>query len=166
MAEADAVDYDAFTFTLNKLFSKNWLMQASYTWSSLRGNYPGLFRTEDGQLDPNLTSEYDLVSLLGNKTGPLGGNRNNQIKVAGSYTAMLSPDVTLVPSVNFQAFSGHAGERLAPSTRSTAPASPTSSPAAWRATWTGRTSSTSAPRSSGRSRVRTPCSSAWTSSTS
>jgi hypothetical protein len=105
--------YDAFTVTLNKNFSKNWLMQASYTWSSLRGNYPGLFRTEDGQLDPNITSEYDLVSLLGNKTGPLGGNRNNQVKFAGSYAAVLSPVLTLVPSVNFQAFSGQPVSALA-----------------------------------------------------
>ena len=98
--------YDSVSFTVNKLFSKKWLAQASYTWSSLRGNYPGLFRPENGQLDPNITSEYDLVSLLGNKTGPLVGNRTNQIKLAASYNATLSPDVTLVPSVNFQALSG------------------------------------------------------------
>jgi len=98
--------YDAFSVTLNKLFSKKWLAQASYTWSSLRGNFPGLFRMENAQLDPNITSEYDLVSLLGNKQGPLGGNRTNQIKVAGSYNATLSPDVTFVPSVNFSALSG------------------------------------------------------------
>ncbi len=98
--------YDSVSFTVNKLFSKKWLAQGSYTWSSLRGNYPGLFRPENGQLDPNLTSEYDLVSLLGNKTGPLVGNRTNQIKLAGSYNATLSPDVTLVPSVNFSALSG------------------------------------------------------------
>ncbi len=98
--------YDAVSFTVNKLFSKKWLAQASYTWSSLRGNFPGLFRGENGQLDPNITSEYDLVALLGNKQGPLNGNKTNQIKVAGSYNATLSPDVTLVPSINFQAFSG------------------------------------------------------------
>jgi hypothetical protein len=98
--------YDGFTITLNKLFSKRWLMQASYTWSSLRGNYGGLFRTEDGQLDPNLSSDFDLIGLQGNKSGPLGLNRTNQIKAAGSYNASLSPDVSLVPSINFQAYSG------------------------------------------------------------
>ena len=99
-------DYDGVSLSLNKLFSKKWLAQASYTWSSLRGNFPGLFRTENAQLDPHITSEYDLVSLLGNKTGPLGGNRTNQIKLAASYNATLTPDVTLVPAVNFQALSG------------------------------------------------------------
>lgn len=98
--------YDAITFTVNKLFSKKWLAQASYTWSSLRGNYPGLNRWENAQLDPNITSEYDLPTLLGNKTGPLPGNRSNQVKLAGSYFATLSPTVNLIPSVNFQALSG------------------------------------------------------------
>jgi hypothetical protein len=98
--------YDAVSVTINKLFSKKWLAQGSYTWSSLRGNFPGLFRPENGQLDPNITSEYDLTSLLGNKTGPLAGNRTHQIKLAGSYNATLSPDVTLVPSLNVQALSG------------------------------------------------------------
>jgi len=99
-------DYDSFSVSINKLFSKKWLAQASYTWSSLRGNYGGLFRRENAQLDPNLTSEYDLANLMGNKTGPLNGNKSNQIKLAGSYNATLTPDVTFVPSVNFQAFSG------------------------------------------------------------
>ena len=33
---------------------------ASYTYSKSKGNYPGLFSTETGQLDPNITSLYDL----------------------------------------------------------------------------------------------------------
>ena len=157
-------DYDAFSVTLNKLFSKRWLAQASYTWSSMRGNYAGLFRTEDGQLDPNLSADYDLISLLGNGTGPLGLNRTHQIKAAGSYNATLSPDVTLVPAVNFQAMSGLPESAYAHPVRLRGIAN--LFPAAWRATWTGRSSSTSAPSSSGPFRVRTPCSSAWTSSTS
>jgi hypothetical protein len=98
--------YDAVTVELNKLFSNKWLAQASYTWSSLRGNYPGLFRWENAQLDPNITSEYDLPGLLGNKTGPLNGNRTHQIKVAGSYFAAVSPTINVIPSVNFSALSG------------------------------------------------------------
>ena len=106
-------DYDAVSFTLNKNFSKNWLMQASYTWSSLRGNYAGLFRTEDSQLDPNITADFDLVALLGNKTGPLGGNREHYIKLAASYMAVLSPSVSLVPSANVNVFSGYPVSALA-----------------------------------------------------
>jgi hypothetical protein len=99
-------NYDAVSVTLNKLFSKKWQALASYTWSSSRGNYPGLLRWENVQLDPNITSEYDLVAVQGNKFGPLNGNRTNQIKAAGSYAASLSSDVTLVPSGNISIFSG------------------------------------------------------------
>ena len=37
---------------------------ASYVYSSLIGNYEGLFRNDNGQSDPNITSLFDLVSLL------------------------------------------------------------------------------------------------------
>jgi hypothetical protein len=98
--------YDGFTLRMNKLFSKRWLAQVSYTYSVLQGNFPGLFRSENNQLDPNITSEYDLVSLLGNKQGPLAGNRTNQIKAYGSYTADLGPNVLLTGGMAFTAFSG------------------------------------------------------------
>jgi hypothetical protein len=98
--------YDAVTLTLNKAFSRRWLAQASYTWSSLRGNFPGLVRPESGQFGPNLLSEYDLPELSGNKTGPLGYDRTHQIKAAGSYSLPLSPSVTFVPGLQLIALSG------------------------------------------------------------
>jgi hypothetical protein len=98
--------YDSVSFMVNKAFSKKWLAQASYTWSSLRGNYNGLYRAEDAQTDPNLTAEFDLVSLFGNKNGPLDGNREHQIKAAGSYTQELSPGTFLILGGVFNARSG------------------------------------------------------------
>jgi hypothetical protein len=74
-------DYDAVTFYLQKSFGNTWLAQASYTVSYLRGNWSGLFRPENGQLDPNINSDFDLSSLLANRTGPLPGDRTHQIKV-------------------------------------------------------------------------------------
>jgi hypothetical protein len=98
--------YDAVTVSLNKLFSKRWLAQASYTWSSLRGNYSGLIRTDSGQFFPNQLTEYDLVSMMGNRTGPLGGNRTNQVKAAGSYLLPLGEEVSLTPGFQLSAISG------------------------------------------------------------
>jgi hypothetical protein len=68
--------YDAVTASLVKLFSKRWLAQASYTWSSLRGDYSGVIRTDlpTAYATPNQLSDYNLPSLMGNRTGPLGGN--------------------------------------------------------------------------------------------
>jgi hypothetical protein len=79
-------DYDAFTFSVRKTFSNKWQAIASYTYSSLRGNYPGLFKADTGQLDPNLTSMFDLVSLLSNQTGPLPQDIPHQVKLFSSYT--------------------------------------------------------------------------------
>jgi hypothetical protein len=98
--------YDAVTVSVNKLFSKRWLATASYTWSSLRGNYSGLIRTDSAQFFPNLLTEYDLVSMLGNRTGPLGSNRTNQVKAAGSYLLSLGDDVSLTPGFQLSALSG------------------------------------------------------------
>ena len=46
------------------------LLIASYTYSRSMGNYPGLFSTETGQLDPNITSLYDLPGPDGEPLWP------------------------------------------------------------------------------------------------
>jgi outer membrane receptor protein involved in Fe transport len=73
--------YDAVVIYLHKRFADHWLMSASYTMSWLRGNIAGLFRPENGQLDPNINSDFDLVSLLDNRFGPLPGDHRHDIKV-------------------------------------------------------------------------------------
>ncbi|MFY2562208.1 TonB-dependent receptor domain-containing protein [Corallococcus terminator] len=76
--------YDAVNLYYQKGFSNGWLAQASYTWSQLRGNYSGLFRADTGQLSPNLTRDFDLLSLTTNRDGPLPGDRTHSIKVFGA----------------------------------------------------------------------------------
>jgi hypothetical protein len=98
--------YDGFTIELRKAFSKRWLGQASYTYSTLRGNYPGLFRAETGQLNPNTLSEYDLVSLLPNRYGPLPGDMPHQLKVFGAYLFPLTSRLALLAGAALRAHSG------------------------------------------------------------
>jgi len=73
--------YDAVIIALRKRFSDHWLAEASYTMSWLRGNIAGLFRPETGQLDPNINADFDLVSLLDNRYGPLAGDHRHDIKL-------------------------------------------------------------------------------------
>jgi len=90
--------YDGITFSVNKSFADSWLMTASYTYSSFRGNYPGLFSirgTGAPQLDPNILSEYDLLSLLPNKDGPLPGDVPNSFKLDAGYVYEVSARTTL-----------------------------------------------------------------------
>jgi hypothetical protein len=77
--------YRAIEFTATRRFAGNYQIIASYTFSSLTGNYEGLFRNDNGQLDPNLTSLFDLVSLLKNTYGRLPNDRPHQFKFNGTY---------------------------------------------------------------------------------
>jgi hypothetical protein len=92
-------NYDAVTVYANPTFADGWLAQVNYTWSRLYGNYPGLFRPETAQLDPNILSDFDLISLLPNRTGLLPFDRTHAIKVFGAkefnFTNELSASVGL-----------------------------------------------------------------------
>ncbi len=77
--------YRALEFTATKRFTNNYQFIASYVFSSLIGNYEGLFRNDNGQSDPNITSLFDLVSLLANAYGRLPNDRPHQFKFDGSY---------------------------------------------------------------------------------
>jgi outer membrane receptor protein involved in Fe transport len=82
-------DYNALQLSAERRFTNNFYMAATYTYSQLRGNYPGLFSPETGQLDPNITSLYDLPELMGNRYGPLAGDRPHLIKLDGFYRLIM-----------------------------------------------------------------------------
>jgi outer membrane receptor protein involved in Fe transport len=94
--------YRAVEFSATKRFSNNYQFIASYVFSSLIGNYEGLFRNDNGQSDPNITSLFDLVSLLGNSYGRLPNDRPHQVKFDGSYQTPFK----LFLSTSFRAQSG------------------------------------------------------------
>jgi carboxypeptidase family protein len=52
--------YKALEMIYTRRFSNSWSMLASYTFSRLYGNYEGLYRNDNGQSDPNITSLYDF----------------------------------------------------------------------------------------------------------
>jgi hypothetical protein len=100
--------YDGITLSATKLFSKNWLAQVAYTYSALRGNYSGPFFPEygGGQLDPGITAEYDLASLMGNKTGYLPGDQTHQVKLYGAYNWNFGPRMSAMASAAYTGLSG------------------------------------------------------------
>lgn len=77
--------YKALEITVDKRFSNHWMMQGSYVLSRLEGNYEGLFSNDNGQLDPNITSKYDIPSLLVNGYGLLPNDRTHVLKLYGGY---------------------------------------------------------------------------------
>ncbi|MBJ6760976.1 TonB-dependent receptor [Myxococcaceae bacterium JPH2] len=99
-------NYDAVTVYLNRTFSDGWLAQASYTWSRLYGNYPGLFRPENNQLDPNILSDFDLIRLLDNRTGLLPFDRTHAIKVFGAKEFNLTNALSANIGLSYRGNSG------------------------------------------------------------
>ena len=102
--------YRALEFTATKRFSNNWQLISSYVFSSLTGNYEGLFRNDNGQSDPNITSLFDLVSLLKNTYGRLPNDRPHQVKLDASYRWPFK----LMTSASFRAQSGIPFDQLIP----------------------------------------------------
>jgi hypothetical protein len=96
-------NYRALEITAEKRFSNHWMMQGSYVLSRLDGNYEGLFSNDNGQLDPNITSKYDIPSLLVNAYGLLPNDRTHVLKLYGGY---FFENIPLELSGNFTLQSG------------------------------------------------------------
>jgi outer membrane receptor protein involved in Fe transport len=99
-------DYDAFILFVSRNFADGWLAQVNYTLSFLRGNYPGLFRPENGQLDPNILSDFDLISLLPNRSGPLPYDRTHQIKAFVAREFRFAPNLSTSLGLSYRGNSG------------------------------------------------------------
>jgi hypothetical protein len=91
--------------TATKRLSHNFLLLASYTYSRTIGNYPGLYQASNGQVNPNISTQYDYRELLANRYGPLPGDRPHNLKIQGSYFLPFG-DNTVVAGLAFNAMSG------------------------------------------------------------
>jgi hypothetical protein len=74
-------DYAALELNLSRRFHTGLYLAASYTYSRTEGNYPGLVSYDNGQIDPNISSQYDLIELLGNRRGHLPQDRPHYFKL-------------------------------------------------------------------------------------
>ena len=83
--------YQSFEIEMNKNFSHNFLLRANYRFAKLYGNYEGLYRNDNGQSDPGISSLFDftqgVLGLLGNQFTPgyLNTDRRNVGNLYGSY---------------------------------------------------------------------------------
>jgi hypothetical protein len=84
--------YKAFEIEVNKRFSNNWQLLSNYRIASLRGNFEGHFRNDNGQTDPAISSLFDFTegefNLLGDQTaaGPLNTDRTHIANIYANYT--------------------------------------------------------------------------------
>ncbi len=83
--------YQALEIEANKSFSHNFLLRANYRFAKLYGNYEGLYRNDNGQSDPGVSSLFDftqgILGELGGQFTPgyLNTDRRNVGNLYGSY---------------------------------------------------------------------------------
>ncbi|MCX5745128.1 MAG: TonB-dependent receptor, partial [Proteobacteria bacterium] len=99
-------DYDAIELTLSHRATRGLYLQGSYTYAHTRGNYPGSASYDNGQVDPNISSQYDLVELLANRKGPLPQDRPHSIKLDGYYAFDVGRGQALTVGARARAISG------------------------------------------------------------
>jgi outer membrane receptor protein involved in Fe transport len=72
-----------------KSFSTSLWAQASYVFSSLRGNYDGEVREGRGQTDPGINADFDYFLFLHNNYGKLFLDRPHNFRLDISYTTPI-----------------------------------------------------------------------------
>ncbi|PYQ54246.1 MAG: hypothetical protein DMF78_06650, partial [Acidobacteria bacterium] len=101
-------DYDSVELTLNRRLSNHWSARASYLWSRLFGNYPGLSQSdENGRVDPNIGRSFDYPIMMFDQNaqavfGVLPTDRTHQGKLQALYDSPFGVSV----GANLYMFSG------------------------------------------------------------
>jgi hypothetical protein len=84
-------DYKALELTFSRRFVDNWLLNASYTYSTLKGNYSGLASSDEfGRVSPNVNRFFDSLSSSFDEGGEpvfgyLNTDRPHQLKAQAIY---------------------------------------------------------------------------------
>lgn len=76
--------YDAIDLNLAKQWDDVWAVNITYTWSKSRGNAEGMVKSDNGQTDAGLTTDWDFPELMDGAYGYLPNDRRHNIKVYGS----------------------------------------------------------------------------------
>lgn len=78
--------YGAVDFTVKRAFADDWMLDATYTWSHSWGNNEGFVRSDNGQDDAGLTTNFDQPGLLDGAYGNLPNDRRHMVKIQGAYS--------------------------------------------------------------------------------
>jgi hypothetical protein len=97
--------YDAITVSASKRMSRNWLLNAQYTYSRLIGNYNGLYDADISYFAPNGGTQFDTPDLVLNKKGPLANDRPHSGRV-DAFGQIPAGNGTLMGGISFSAYSG------------------------------------------------------------
>ena len=79
--------YKAVEVSLEKPFDGVWGGRFSYVWSESKGNYEGALKSDNGQVDPGLSQDFDQPGLTDNSYGFLPNHREHTFKAFGYWQA-------------------------------------------------------------------------------
>ncbi|RLB68304.1 MAG: hypothetical protein DRH08_01325, partial [Deltaproteobacteria bacterium] len=77
--------YYAVELTFKRRFADNWMLQGSYTWSHLYGNYEGWTNSDIGCCQPGTNQIFDFPGLTDYANGDLPQDRRHNLKLFGTY---------------------------------------------------------------------------------
>jgi hypothetical protein len=77
--------YKALELVLEKAWNGKWNFNTSYVYSESEGNTEGLVKSDNGQDDAGITTDFDYPQLMDGAQGPLPNDREHQLKAWGNY---------------------------------------------------------------------------------
>jgi hypothetical protein len=77
--------YHSVEFSLEKAWDEVWSVSANYTWAHSYGNAEGYVKSDNGQDDAGLTTDWDFPYLMDGSYGNLPNDRRHTFKVFGAY---------------------------------------------------------------------------------
>ncbi len=104
--------YQALEIEANKNFSHNFLLRVNYRFAKLYGNYEGLYRNDNSQSDPGISSLFDfttgVLNLLGQQFTPgyLNTDRRHVGNLYGSYVVPKTFMKNLTGGIGIRGASG------------------------------------------------------------
>ena len=96
--------YSAIDLNIKKAWDGIWSIDATYTWSKSYGNSEGLVKSDNGQGDAGLTTDFDFPELMDGAYGNLPNDRRHMFKVYGTVGVMGIDGLTV--GYNFTLESG------------------------------------------------------------
>ncbi|MET0239037.1 MAG: TonB-dependent receptor [Sphingobium sp.] len=77
--------YWAVEANFDRPWDGRWSLSGSYVWASLKGNYEGGVKSDNGQDDTGLTQDYDEPGWMDGAFGFLPNHRRHTFKLYGAY---------------------------------------------------------------------------------
>lgn len=78
-------DYRAIELTANRPLADGWTADLSYTYAISKGNHEGYVKSDNGQDDAGITTNFDQPGLVDFSNGRLPNDRTHTFKAWGSY---------------------------------------------------------------------------------